>query len=319
MKLKQIYEQIALCSPRIETALRKLYWNNIKLLRRVNPYNGSAAPISLNSCIHVDFNEVINWYKLKGIESGDLLIVHSSLEGLSATGLKPDGIIDKLLDLVGSTGTLVMPVIRHYKEDPPVVDLLKTDLEKIACTYDVKRTPVVSGFLPFRLMRRKEAVISHHPYNPLCAIGPLAKAMMEHNLDGEYPSPHGANSAWRFAYDHGAKVVSLGVDIEHHNTIVHVADESFGDWKWSDEEWYDRRKFTIIDENKNVIEKTVSVRKQKWGLLYFIDIRLNRDLKKLGIMQVDKIGGEVEVGYVDVQRLIPYLRSRKDEGYPYYV
>ena len=318
MSIRNIYEKLASTSPYVEILLRKLYWKNVNLLCRLNPHNSNGVS-AVPSMKHVDFGDVIDWYNSKGICEGDLLIVHSSLEGLNSTGLKPDEIIDRLLELVGPSGTLAMPVIRHYKEDPPVSEYMKSDLEAIHCTYDVKRTPVNSGFLPFRMMRRKDAVISHHPYNTLCAIGPLAKEMMEHNLDGEFPSPHGPNSAWRFAYDHNAKVVSLGVDIEHHNTIVHVADESFGDWKWTDEEWYDRRKFTIIDENKNAIEKTVSVRKQKWGLFHFTDIRLNRDLKKLGIMKVDKIGGEVEVGYVDVQRFIPYLRSRKDEGYPYYV
>jgi len=312
----RLYQKIALLSPAIEVFLRKLYWHNITFLKKINPHN-SAVPAKAAATVPIE--NIINWLRSKGIVEGDFLIVHSSLEGLKATGLQPDQIIDKLFELIGPNGTLAMPVIRSYREEPPIEKTLTADFEKIECIYDVKRTPVSSGFLPFRLMRRKGAVISHHPLNPLCAVGPLAEEMMKHNLDGDYPSPHGPNSSWRYAYDHGAKVISLGVDIEHHNTIVHVADESFGDWRWSDEEWFDHRPFTIIDENKNSTRIVVSERKQKWGLLYFTDIRLNHDLKKLGIMQVDKIGGEVEVGYVDVQRFIPYLRSRKDEGYPYYV
>ena len=283
----------------------------------MNPNNVEVSTKKLEK--NVDFDKIIKWYKSKGIGEGDLLIVHSSYIGLETTGLSPDQIIDRLLQLVGSSGTLAMPVIRTYREEPKPEDLLKVNTDDLICTYDVKRTPVSSGLLPFRLMRRKNAYISHHPLNPLCAVGPFAREMMENNLSGDFPSPHGPNSSWRFCFDHGAKVISLGIDIEHHNTMVHVAEESFGDWKWSDEEWYRHRIFDIVDEQKNVQRKVVSERKPEWGLLHFTETRLNNNLKKLGIMQVSKIEDQIDVGYVDVNRLIAHLRSKKGTGYPYYV
>lgn len=317
MSLYSLYQKIALLHPKVEVLLRKLYWNNIHLFKRFNPYR-RESPSQERNLPHVDFERVIEWYKSKGIGKGDLLIVHSSYDGLYTTGLAPEQIIDKLLDLVGSTGTLAMPVIRSYKNEPKMEDLLKVNTDDLVCTYDVKHSRVSSGLLPYLLMRCKGAVISHHPYNPLCAVGPLATEMMKHNLDGEYPSPHGPNSSWKFAYDHNCKVVSLGTDIEHHNTIMHINEEAFEDWHWSKEQWFRHRKFIIVDENKHQKQVIVSERKPEWGMLHHTDIRLNHDLKKQGIIQVDKICGEIEVGYVDVTRLVSFLRERKNTGYPYY-
>jgi len=314
---ENIYKKVALISPWLEVALRRIYWNNIEIFKKLNPHNLDVKPKKVVK--NVNFNEIIEWYKSKGIGEGDLLIVHSSFTGLISTGLTPDQVIDLLLELIGPSGTLAMPVIRIYKEEPKTEDLLKINTDNLICTYDVKRSPVSSGLLPFRFLRRKDVYISHHPLNPMCAVGPLAKKMMENNLNGDFPSPHGPNSSWRFCFDNGAKVVSLGVNIEHYNTIVHVADESFDDWKWSDEEWYRHRIFDIVDEQNNVQQKIVSERKPEWGLLHFTEIRLNNDLKKLGIMQVSKIKDQIEVGFVDVNRMIAYLRSKKDIGYPYYV
>lgn len=317
MLIYKIYTKIALISPFVEITLKKLYWKNIRIFKALNPHN-----INNNSCIStksVDIKNIIQWLKSKGIGKGDLLVVHSSYFGLQSTGLSPDQIIDILLDIIGPTGTLAMPVIRFYKEEPKKQDILDSRFDNLICTYDVKRTTVSSGLIPFRLMRRKGSVISQHPLNPLCALGPLAKGMMENNLHGAFPSPHGANSSWRFCYDNNAKVISLGTDIEHHNTMVHVAEESFGDWKWNDEEWYQHRIFNIIDEHNNTRQIVVSERKPKWGLLHFTEIRMNNDLKKLGIMQVAKIEDEIEVGYVDARKFISFLRSKKGTGYPYYV
>jgi len=316
-RIGKMYKIIALISPCVEINLRKVYWKNIKFLKKFNPHKPST---SIHKQIkNVNFEKIIEWYKHMGIGQGDLLIVHSSYAGLAAVELSPDQIIDNLLKLIGPNGTLVMPVIRSYREEPNPEQLLKVSTDNVISVYDVKRTPVTSGLLPFRLMRRKNALISHHPLNPLCAIGPLAKKMMANNLYGDFPSPHGPYSSWRFCYDHGAKVVSLGIDIEHHNTIIHIAEESFDNWKWSDTEWFRKRIFDIIDEEKQTQRIVVKERKPIWGLLHFTDIRLNHDLKKLNIMKVNKIENIVEVGYVDVQKLIPYLRSKNNTGYPYYV
>lgn len=311
-----LYNKLTTSSPIIEVWLRQLYWRNIKFLHRFNPFSNSDSLEQLPKVC--EFEDIITCLRELGVREGSLLVVHSSYDALSSTGVGPKQMVEQLLDLVGPQGTLAMPVIRYYKEEPEDMLALKTNYEDIICTYDVKRTIVSSGLLPTFLMKRGDAVISHHPLNPLCAVGPLAKDMMAHNLDGDCPSPHGPNSSWKFCYDHNAIIVWLGVDSEHYNTMIHVSDEAFGNWRWSDNKWYDRRKFILIDEDKNKKQIEVKDRKQKWGLLHLAEKNLNRDLMKNNIVHKKLLGGQIMVCMERAKDFVDYLQNHPHKGYPYY-
>lgn len=316
MGLGSIYNKIALISPYIEIGLRKLYWRNVNTLSKYSP-NKPTSSTEKKEAKYVDFEKVIDWLKSQGIGDGSLLVVHSGYGELECTGLSPDQIIDRLLQLVGPNGTLAMPVIRRYKEAEKAIKM-GSDYRKVTCRYNVKKTMVMSGMLPYALMHRENAVISHHPFNPLCAVGPLANAMMEHNLDGDSPSPHGPNSSWKFCYDHGGKVCSIGTDIEHHNTMMHILEESFGDWYWPDDIWYDRLNFEIIDESNNSQTVIVKNRKEEWGKMHYAEINVCNAEKKVGAMRSDCVDG-ITVGYVDPPKMVELLRKKNKKGYPYFV
>ena len=311
----KLYNRIALISPQIEVMMRKAYWNNQGRLKKYNPNKTSMKEISPNN---VKFEEILNWIKGQGIGKGDLLIVHSSYAALELTGISPEKIVEELLNVVGPTGTLCMPVIRKFKGAPKDVEILTKDVSDLVCTYDVDNTKITSGLLPYFLMRTPGSEVSLFPFNPMCAVGPLAKEMMEHNLDGEYPSPHGKNSSWKFCLDHNAKVLFLGTDLEHHNTMTHVAEEAFDGWYWPDDEWYRIRKFNIIDRDGNKQYKEVYERKPQWGMLHYAEINVNHDLKRDGIVKTDMIDGIIPMGYEDANTFVNYLRSKNKKGYPYF-
>lgn len=316
MSLSSIYNKIALISPYVEILLRRIYWSNVDKLKKYNP-NKATSKVEFNTKSHVDFEKVIDWLRKQGVGEGSLLIVHSGYGELECTGLSPDQIIDRLLNLIGPTGTLAMPVIRRFKE----LEKAKkegVDITNIVCKYNVKKTMITSGILPYTLMLRNDSVVSHHPFNPLCAVGPLANEMMKKNIEGEAPAPHGKNSCWKFCLDHGAKVCSIGTDIEHHNTIMHVVEEAFDDWYWSEDLWYDKYKFQIIDENKNSKEIIVSNRKDEWGRLHIAEINVCNAEKKAGVMVSDKIG-DITVGFVNPEKMVELLKSKNKKGYPYFL
>lgn len=314
--LGEIYNSLALISPKVEVLLRQLYWNNVSKLKRFNPHRTKSYK-SVEKVRRVDFDKIIDWLRLKGVGEGSLLIVHSSYSGLECTGLSLDEMINKLLTLVGETGTLAMPVIRKFKEGKNAIKPGEDIPENIVCKYDVMKTLITSGLLPYTLMHREGAVTSLFPLNPLCAIGPLAKEMMVNNLDGECPSPHGPNSSWKFCYDHDAFVCSLGIDLEHHNTSIHIAEEAFGDWYWPDNEWYHVRHFDIIDENRNIRRVKVKERRAIWGTRHIAEINMSHDMKKRGVLQSDKIDETVDIGFAKVRDVVDFLRTRNSNGYPY--
>lgn len=316
MGLSSIYNKIALFSPYCEIALRHLYWKNVKWLGKFNP--NKAHPVCECICESVDFQDVINYLKTQGIGEGSLLIVHSSMSQLECTGLTAEQIIDRLLELVGTSGTLAMPAIRKYKGAPKGGDILKTDLSNKVFKYNTRKTLVSSGLLPYTMVKRKDSKVSLHPLNPMVAIGPLAGAMMEHNIEGVNPSPHGPNSSWKFCYDHDAYVIGLGVDLNHYNTISHINEEAFGNWKWADNEWYRLRKFEVTDDAGKVREITVSERKPEWGMLRFAEINANKDRNDSGLITRKKIGSVV-ICVEKAKKYIDHLQQNNKQGKYFYI
>jgi len=311
MILSSIYNKIVLLSPRIETMLRGLYWRNAKWLRKYTPVK-HLEPSTNNK---TDFDKVIEYLKSRGIKEGSLLVVHSSYAALEMTDLMPDEIIQKLLDLIGPTGTLAMPAIRKYKEEPKYENILSTDMGNIVCTYDTKKTKVSSGVLPVFLMKRNDCEISRFPLNPMVSVGPLAKKMMQHNLDGNNPSPHGVNSSWKFCLDHNAIVIGLGIDLSHNLTMIHVVEEAFPNWPVRN--WYRKRKF-IIKEGDFQMEKEVLERKPKWGMLHFAERNFAEDLRTHTLLKTSNIDN-IGVDIAHSKPLFCFLNERKYKAYPYVI
>ena len=312
MRISEIYKKLALTSPYVEVMLRSLYWHNVNRLKKYSPNEHKLTDYKVPS---FDFVKITEWLRDQGVKKGSLMVVHSSYDAISGSGLRPNEIVRELRELIGGDGTLAMPVIRNYKEMPDPSEWLKTDFSKIVCHYDPKRTPVTTGMIPSMLMREKDAFISLHPLNTLAAVGPLAEPMMEHNLEGDRPSPHGPNSSWKFCADNDAIIVSLGVNMVHHLTMVHVNDECNENWPYKD--WYDDLQFEIVMPDKSLIRKTVRNRKPQWGLLYDAEINMGEDLKKADIMKTTEIDG-VPVGVVKSSELMLFLKNHKHKGYPYY-
>lgn len=317
ISISSLYKNIVSLSPYLEVLLRKIYWKNISFLKEYNPYKHHTS-LGNSDIPHIDFDIVLNWLKKNGVKKGSLLVVHSSYEALECTGLEAEQIIEKLLDLVGPDGTLAMPVIRKFKGEPMLENLLNTSIEDLVCTYDVKKTKIVSGMLPYYLMMRDDSETSLCPLNPLCAVGSLAKEIVKDNIIDDIPSPHGPNSGWKFCYDHEAIIIGLGVTLEHFNTSIHVAEEAFDNWKYSKEEWFRKRKFVIIDQNNIQFEKYIFERRPEWGMLHFAEINLYNDLIRNNIVKSEILSGQIPVSFERSKELVDFLRDNNKDGYPYF-
>jgi aminoglycoside 3-N-acetyltransferase len=315
MSLASLYNTIVCLSPRLEVFFRKIYWHNINLLRRFKPkFRGWES----GTVTSADFSRIIELLKNSGVGKGSLVIVHSSYDTLKRTGLSADAIIDALLELIGEEGTLVMPVTRMYKEQPRKGNAFLTyNTDNLICTYNVQKTPIHTGLLPYMLMRRRDSVTSRHPLSTATALGPLAKPMMEHNLEGDKPASHGPNSSWKFCFDHNALVVGLGIDLVHYLTVMHVAEDAFSDWPVKG--WYRERKFNIVDKDFKQ-QFVVKERKPRWGTLYIADRNLKKQLLKEHILHIKNSEG-IEISFLNAKTYISYIRmmNNKTPGYPYVI
>lgn len=204
-----------------------------------------------------------------GIEKGDILIVHSSMEGLKSLGADVKEIIDQLLNLVGEEGTLVIPTFPKYNKK-------KTYNGESIDIYDVKRTLCWTGMLPNIFLRYKDVIRSEFPYCTLAAKGYYANEMMKHTWESDVAQ--GKNSAWGFCAEHHAKVLFLGVKAFHSITESHMV-EDYLDSKWPIREWYENKKYCIITSNKE--EKIVSIRQRKNNWAKFIPEYYNESMLEL--------------------------------------
>lgn len=317
MGLGKIYQKIVLISPRIEVAIRCLYWNNIKHLMRFR--QSSSDDVSKNDDIKIDFGKILHYLEKSGIKHSDIIVLHSSYAAVANSGLSAEEIIDSLLGLVGPDGTLAMPAIRHFPEEGEgneyLLNYISDRCKEKETVYDVYKSTVSSGLLPFTLMRYDDAEISIFPLNPLVAVGAKASEMMESNIDGIKPSAHGLNSAWAYCAKQNAWNVGIGVSIKDYLTMFHITQET-GEWPVMDEAWYFERDF-VIKEGRRLTPITIKERKHKWTK-YLAESNFYNDLHKANIIKSAVIDG-VEVHVCRSQDLLNFIAGQKNPTYPYLI
>jgi aminoglycoside 3-N-acetyltransferase len=310
MANKGIKNRIMGLSPYVELCVRYIYWKNIgffsgvvknKKKRKVEEY--------------LDFSKILTYLKSTGISSGDLLLVHSAYGELKRTQKKPVEIIQELKALVGENGTLTMPAIRKYEGEPDITSYVDADITDKVFTYDVHKSTVQTGALPATMVNMEEAVVSRFPLNTLVAIGPLAKPMMKDNLEGDFPTACGINSAWKFCLDNNAYIIGLGTDLTGCLTMIHVAEDVLDD-KWPVKNWYRKRVFKIIDGGFETT-KIIKERQPKWGTLHWAGRTLCKDLTNKKILHTQNVDG-ILVEVIKAKELIDFLNSKNSKGYPYF-
>jgi len=135
-----------------------------------------------------------------GIQSGDTVCIHSAL-GFLHVDLKPDQILNLLLQIVGPTGTLVFPTYPGAS-----LEFLRAQL-----VFDVRKTSSASstGVLTDLAWKHPTALRSLHPTKSMAAIGPRAHELThEHHLS---PFPYDRTSPYYKLAPLKAKIIGLGV------------------------------------------------------------------------------------------------------------
>jgi aminoglycoside 3-N-acetyltransferase len=312
MSLKKILE----LSPRIEFHVRSLYWGNPWVHSLLGRFARKAYHRKSREGARerIDFGRVEAFLREHGVRSGDILIVHSSIDALKPCGLNPKQIVDRLLALVGEEGTLAMPAIPYFREEPTGIERMSDAICATTLTFNVQKTRTWTGALPTQMMRDPRAIRSRHPLNTMVAIGRHAAEMMENNIEGHLPTGCGPNSSWKYCVDHNAKIVALGADMAHSLTMIHVAEDSY-ETAWPVSDWHRVRKFEIIDRD---FRKTISVRERrpKWAI-HYSERTLQKDMRTLGIMSSFDIES-LHLDFLESSRLLEFLNSRKQRAYPYF-
>lgn len=145
-----------------------------------------------------------------GLRPGGVLMMHASLRALGWLPGGAEAVIQGLLSALGADGTLLMPALsyEHVTRENPL--------------FDVKNTPSNVGILPETFRQRAGTKRSTHPTHSVCAVGPLAAALLDPHI--EDTTPCGPNSPFHNLPHHNGQILMLGCGLEP-NTSIHAIEE----------------------------------------------------------------------------------------------
>ena len=162
-----------------------------------------------------------------GVESGMVLLVHSSLSAMGWVNGGPVAVIIALQEVLGSTGTLVMPA--HSTglsdpsgwENPPVPRSWWHIIRETMPAYRPDLTPTRNmGVISETFRKRKGVLRSSHPHFSFCALGARAREITDHH---SLAFGMGEESPLARIYDLGGHVLLLGVGYDR-NSSLHLAE-----------------------------------------------------------------------------------------------
>lgn len=172
-------------------------------------------------------SDIVNALKSVGLQSGDSVMVHTSLRRIGYICGGAQTIIEALIETVGSEGTVMMPSQSWRNLDPETGvhwDADEADWDKIRenwPAYDKAITPTNSMGAVAEMFRSwPGAVRSDHPARSVAAWGKNAVYLTEnHDISNIF----GDSSPVGKLYDLDGKVLLIGVGYDK-NTSLHLAD-----------------------------------------------------------------------------------------------
>ena len=179
----------------------------------------TETPITVES-LQADFEAL-------GIEKGMVLLVHSSLSAIGWVCGGAVAVIIALQEVLGETGTLVMPTHStdlsdpSQWENPPVPESWWQTIRETMPAYDPDLTPIRSMGKIVETFRKQKGVLrSTHPQSSFCARGPRVSYVIDnHSL----AFGMGEHSPLARIYDLHGFVLLLGVG-HSNNTSIHLAE-----------------------------------------------------------------------------------------------
>ena len=166
-------------------------------------------------------------FEALGIEKGMVLLVHSSLSALGWVCGGAVAVIIALQEVLGETGTLVMPAHStdlsdpSQWENPPVPESWWQTIRETMPAYDPDLTPTRSMGKIAETFRKQSGVFrSAHPQSSFCARGLQAFYIVNNHA---LAYGFGEHSPLARIYDLHGSVLLLGVG-HSSNTSIHLAE-----------------------------------------------------------------------------------------------
>ena len=204
-----------------------------------------------------------------GVQSGDTLLVHSSYKSLGEVDGGPQTVIDALLAVLGSNGTLIMPSFNFdFNKGKP---------------WDVRSTPSQMGILTEFVRKDPRAKRVFHPFYSFAIIGKHAEMLGSLR----YKSAYERDSVFGKLRDLDGKIMVIGLSYNNSMTFFHHIEQMEGvdyrflkqftgevtDWDGTTKvdtfEMFvrdiDKGVKTMVDPMGNLMEKSGVIKSKKIG------------------------------------------------------
>ncbi|MFB6206573.1 MAG: aminoglycoside N(3)-acetyltransferase [Haloglomus sp.] len=175
----------------------------------------------------VTVDSLVGEFRDLGVESGQTLLVHSSLSALGWVAGDAQAVVDALREAVTPEGTLVMPTHTPQYTDPavwsnpPVPDDWVDTIRAERPAFDPGRTPTRGmGAVPECFRAYPDVRRSRHPVFSFAAWGADAEAVVD---DHDLAYSMGERSPLARVYEREGDVLLLGVG-HGVNTSLHLAE-----------------------------------------------------------------------------------------------
>jgi aminoglycoside N3'-acetyltransferase len=177
----------------------------LKQLRR-------TAPIITGAIVEKDLKKL-------GLQRGDSIFLHSSLKSIGYVEGGARTIIDAIIKVLGSSGTLIVPTYSLKK------NMYKTCLEK-KYIFDPRTATTQIGIIPATFLHYPDVCRSIHPTHSVSAIGKNARYITEaHHIA---TSTFGHDSPWDRLMKLDGKILAIGLKMGR-NTFSHVLEDKMSD------------------------------------------------------------------------------------------
>ena len=223
--------------------------------------------------------KLANEFKLLGVQPGDTLFVHSSYSKLSKSpeGIEngPEIVIDAILNVLGSEGTLIMPTFNY--------GFLRGE------TWDIRNSPSQMGVLTEVVRKDPRAKRMFHPIYSVTAIGKLAEEISVLRSNDCF----GETTIFKKLRDWNAKIMIIGLPYSKSFTFLHHCEQAANvDYRFMKE-----FNGLAIDEEGKSQELSITM------LVRDVDKGIVLDFEPIGKILDEKVANIRPLGLGDVRLL----------------
>lgn len=245
-----------------------------------------------------------------GIQSGDILLLHSSLSKVGNVDGGAQTVIDSLLEKIGDSGNLAMPAYSY------IHSMVNTTKEE-DYIFDPIHTKSVVGVVTEVFRKMKNVRRSIHPTHSICAFGPNSDTIVSGHLEAE--TNFGIGTPFHKIREMKGKIVGIGIGIGP-VTIYHTIEDFFpNDFK----DVYLQVKYPIkikLDNmifNKDIFVHNPEFHKYRIDKTPEIEQWFRKYFKEKKILHEGAFGSG-NIWWMDIQKLYDELLDLRKKGITIY-